>query len=174
MRDYYKAKALGQAVIPTVSERRRPGSTSILRQSDRQQSALVNAERNANTMIANVFSEGGACYDCHQVVEPSAGTVDYRIVPVTLVDRFMTKGLFNHAKHEVGDLTCDSCHEAASSDSATQVLLPGIDTRAPDRTDTSSGSPASPNFLPTAASICASAFITSARNLLEKSAPSCR
>ena len=129
LREYYKAKALGQAVVPTVSDRRRPGSTSLLRQSDRQQSALVDAERNANTMIANVFSEGGACYDCHQVVEPPLGTVDYRIMPVALMDRFMTKGLFNHAKHEVGDLTCESCHEASVSDSATHVLLPGIDTR---------------------------------------------
>ena len=45
---------------------------------------------------------------------------------------------------------------------STVSIIPGIDTRAPERTDTSNGLSASPNFWPTAASTFASAASTCA------------
>jgi hypothetical protein len=50
-------------------------------------------------------------------------------------------------------------------------IIPGIDTRAPERTETSSGSAASPNVLPTVFSMWRSASATSARSSGEKSEP---
>jgi hypothetical protein len=43
-------------------------------------------------------------------------------------------------------------------------IMPGMDTRAPERTDTSSGLAGSPKRLPTASSTRASASATSARS----------
>lgn len=129
LREYYRARALGQAIAPTSTGRRRPGETTVIREADRSSTAVVDADQNANLMIERVFNPGGSCFDCHEVIPAPPGTVDYDILPVTLVDQFMTKARFNHAKHEVGDLTCESCHAARGSDLSSHVLLPGIDTR---------------------------------------------
>jgi predicted CXXCH cytochrome family protein len=135
MREYYRAQALDQATGPIFSNRRRPGDTSELRRVDRAQDNLVEAERNTSQMVAQIFSPGGACFDCHEVIEPDAGALNYDIVPVTLIDQFMVNAVFDHEKHEVGELDCQSCHEAEGSDLAAHVLLPGLETRPGRHTD---------------------------------------
>jgi predicted CXXCH cytochrome family protein len=85
----------------------------------------VNYNR-ADSAIRAVFSKGGACYDCHIVIEPPAGSDNWQVQKVYQTSRFMTKSWFDHDAHNTE--TCSSCHAAKKSASATELLLPGIKT----------------------------------------------
>ena len=75
--------------------------------------------------IRAVFQPGGACFDCHRVVAPnSAGSLDFRIAPVSVTDRYLAHGWFDHRAH--AKQTCASCHAAPTSNDAADVLLPPI------------------------------------------------
>ncbi|HET8613057.1 MAG TPA: cytochrome c3 family protein, partial [Sphingomonas sp.] len=88
IRDFYSAHPGGNAFVPTM--RRRPGE---IRATPRPASGAAAA-------IRAVFSPGGACYDCHVVVQPSTpGGLDYRVVPVHQQLRFMDDGWFDHSAH---------------------------------------------------------------------------
>jgi predicted CXXCH cytochrome family protein len=85
----------------------------------------VNYSR-ADSAIRSVFSKGGACYDCHTVIAPPAGSDNWQVQKVHQTSRFMMKGWFDHAAHDTE--TCSSCHAATKSGSASELLLPGIKT----------------------------------------------
>jgi hypothetical protein len=81
--------------------------------------------------VRAAFSPGGACWDCHTVIPPSAGGLDYRIAPVSLSARFLPRGAFDHgvAEHHQtadGKASCGDCHRARTSDDASDLLLPKI------------------------------------------------
>lgn len=80
----------------------------------------------ADSAIRSVFSKGGACYDCHTVIAPPAGSDNWQVQKVHQTARYMLKGWFDHAAHKTE--TCSSCHAAKQSGTATQLLLPGIKT----------------------------------------------
>ena len=94
--------------------RRRPGDFGAPRPPSRAASA--------DAAIRAVFSEGGACYDCHRITR--TGSDDFHIVPVRLPVRYMMKGWFDHKAHATE--SCESCHAAKTSESASDVLLPKI------------------------------------------------
>ena len=48
--------------------------------------------------VRAVFSEGGACYDCHTIFPPAAGN-NWRVMAVNQTPRFLTKGWFDHDAH---------------------------------------------------------------------------
>lgn len=85
----------------------------------------VNYSR-ADSAIRSVFSKGGACYDCHTVIAPPAGSDNWQVQNVHQTSRFMMKGWFDHAAHDTE--TCSSCHAAKKSGNASELLLPGIKT----------------------------------------------
>lgn len=85
----------------------------------------VNYSR-ADSAIRSVFSKGGACYDCHTVIAPPAGSDNWQVQNVYQTSRYMTKGWFDHDAHNTE--TCSSCHAAKKSGSASELLLPGIKT----------------------------------------------
>jgi len=85
----------------------------------------VNYSR-ADSAIRSVFSKGGACYDCHTVIAPPAGSDNWQVQKVYQTSRYMMKGWFDHAAHDTE--TCSSCHAAKQSGSASELLLPGIKT----------------------------------------------
>jgi hypothetical protein len=85
----------------------------------------VNYSR-ADSAIRSVFSKGGACYDCHTVIAPPAGSDNWQVQKVHQTSRFMMKGWFDHAAHDTE--TCSSCHAAKKSGNASELLLPGIKT----------------------------------------------
>jgi predicted CXXCH cytochrome family protein len=85
----------------------------------------VNYSR-ADAAIHSVFSKGGACYDCHTVVAPPAGSDNWQVQKVHQTSRYMMKGWFDHAAHKTE--TCSSCHSAKQSGNASELLLPGIKT----------------------------------------------
>jgi hypothetical protein len=77
----------------------------------------------AEGAVARVFSKGGACYDCHIITQSGGG---FHVTKVVQPDHYFTKGWFNHAAHATE--SCASCHAASTSQSATDVLIPGIST----------------------------------------------
>lgn len=78
----------------------------------------------ADDAVRAVFSRGGACYDCHTIYAPGAGSSNWRVLPVNQTSRFLNHGWFDHRPHEEEE--CSTCHEAARSASASQLLVPEI------------------------------------------------
>ena len=86
--------------------------------------------------MRGIFSPGGACYDCHQVIQPPPGSFAYGIRPVAFPTRYMLHGWFDHRQHQVvqrpgqprleGNEACASCHGARTSNSSTDLLLPDL------------------------------------------------
>jgi predicted CXXCH cytochrome family protein len=109
-------RALEWRPIATLSlpvGRRRPGETSPASQGTRPLSADA------------LFTKGGACYDCHVIDRTGdAASNGWRVRPVVQPMRYMMKGWFDHKAHKTE--TCASCHNAAVSKSAADLLIPGI------------------------------------------------
>ncbi|MEQ1688288.1 MAG: cytochrome c3 family protein [Sphingopyxis sp.] len=78
----------------------------------------------ADDAVRAVFSRGGACYDCHTIFAPVAGNSNWRVLPVHQTSRYLEHGWFDHRPHDVEE--CATCHAAARSSSANQLLVPGI------------------------------------------------
>lgn len=72
-------------------------------------------------LIRGALSPTGVCGECHTPVM-RGGTPG--VMPVTLPTRFMPGGWFDHKPH--ARQACTSCHQAAQSSSASDLLLPGI------------------------------------------------
>ena len=75
------------------------------------------------TSIARALGADGVCGECHY---PSATAQGPGVMPVNLQTRYLTNGRFEHEDHE--QEKCASCHKAATSGSASDLLLPGIAT----------------------------------------------
>jgi hypothetical protein len=99
--------------------RRRPGAASL--------GAYQPVGVNGAQAVRAVFSRGGACFDCHQVTPPkTAGGLDYGIVPVRQQQRYLMHGWFDHGAHKTAK--CATCHAAAGSRAASDLLLPKLET----------------------------------------------
>lgn len=125
LRAFYRSGGPYRVRTQQVMEgRKRPGSYA----SSRPYYAYfgsVNYSR-ADSAIRSVFSKGGACYDCHTVLAPAAGSDNWQVQKVHQTSRYMMKGWFDHAAHKTE--TCSSCHVANKSGNASDLLLPGIKT----------------------------------------------
>jgi predicted CXXCH cytochrome family protein len=125
LRAFYRSGGPYRAPTQQVIEgRRRPGDYG----SNQRYYAYfgsVNYGR-ADSAIRAVFSRGGACYDCHMISAPPAGSDDWAVGKVHQTMRYMEKGWFDHGAHKTE--TCSSCHNAAKSTLASDLLLPGIKT----------------------------------------------
>jgi hypothetical protein len=104
--------------------RRVPGSAPQLEA--RVQFARGAGLPGADAAVRAVFSPGGACFDCHRIEPPSAGSPGFRIHPVAFPERYVRHGWFDHRAHAAQ--SCSGCHAAGRSQSATDLLLPGIGT----------------------------------------------
>jgi Cytochrome c3 len=101
--------------------RRRPGNYLAL---ETAQDYMVGARAwpaRADEAVRAVFTQGGACYDCHTVTQTAAG---WNIRKVFQPVRYMSKGWFDHKAHKGED--CSSCHNAKASNKATDLLLPDL------------------------------------------------
>ncbi|QIQ85386.1 cytochrome c3 family protein [Erythrobacter sp.] len=72
--------------------------------------------------VNNALGKGGICAECH-IRTTTDGRAD--LVPVNLPDRFLMHGFFSHKAHE--DEKCTDCHEAATSEAATDLLIPDLE-----------------------------------------------
>lgn len=71
------------------------------------------------------FLPRGACHDCHEIrPETAPGRLDFGIAPVHLTGRFHLRSQFPHGAHE--EMRCGTCHKAATSERAEDLLLPAI------------------------------------------------
>jgi predicted CXXCH cytochrome family protein len=80
----------------------------------------------ADAAVRATFSRGGACYGCHTIDSPGAGSLAYRIRPVAFPMRYLRHGWFDHRPH--AKQGCADCHAAATSSSSSDLLIPGLAT----------------------------------------------
>lgn len=124
--DFYQARVVGAALGGAGEDRRRPGAPA-LRSAGFRELAFSQASSRAAQRVRAIFAEGGACYGCHVIGAPSTPNgIDFKVAPVTLRDTFMPKGSFNHRAHETAEKTCDDCHDAKTSRTSADVLLPPV------------------------------------------------
>ena len=130
MRDFYLAKALGNIRDAEMNSetRRRPGRAAALRDLNRREIAFKQADERTAVKVESIFSEGGACFDCHQIERPAdPASLKFKVKPIYVDDAFYPMARFNHKSHEASAPYCATCHTAESSSASSDVLLPTID-----------------------------------------------
>jgi predicted CXXCH cytochrome family protein len=120
LRDFYRGRSAPRPSVLAPAARRRPGDAPDLHNRIQFARGPGSAER----AIRGVFSEGGACYDCHQVEAPPPGSLNFRIRPVAFPLRYLHKGWFDHRAHATQ--SCSSCHAAERSNAASDLLIPNV------------------------------------------------
>jgi hypothetical protein len=108
----------------------------MIRTAIQYQRARAGTGSRADQAIRSAFSQGGACFDCHEVTPPTAGGLNYGIRPVAFPTRYMTNGWFDHRPHQIvqrpgqpqasGPQACVTCHRATTSNSSADLLLPNV------------------------------------------------
>jgi hypothetical protein len=122
--EYYSARLLGDDPDAGRQRIRRPGRA--LTRADRDKAA---AEAKIRAMqIAEDLFERRACVNCHEVSDSGNAQMPWRVEPVRLTESFFPHANFSHAAHDTEVTSCDGCHDASSSDSSHDVLIPGIET----------------------------------------------
>jgi predicted CXXCH cytochrome family protein len=124
VRDYYRFRTAPAPPSLAPAARRLPGFAPAA-------ATRIRFEAGAHApgpeaAVRAIFSRGGSRYDCHRVDAPPAGSLAYRIHPVAFPERYVRHGWFDHRPHAAQ--SCGSCHQAARSNAATDLLLPGIAT----------------------------------------------
>ncbi len=126
LNEYYAKVALeggymDQKSPAIVQERRRPGSPPLSQQ--QQQEALAWARERSRTVTESLFT-GRACTTCHKVTAPRDPNDTWHIAPVRVSGVWYADAKFTHAKHTT--VKCDDCHAARKSETASDLLIPGI------------------------------------------------
>ena len=122
--EYYSARLLGGDVDTTEQRLRRPGQALSREDRDR-----VAAEARVRAMsVAGDLFERRACVNCHQVTSTNDDEMPWRVEPVQLTASFFPHANFSHAAHDTEVTSCDGCHMASTSETSTDVLIPGIET----------------------------------------------
>jgi len=85
----------------------------------------------APTGYRALFAPKGLCAECHVVIAPTNGGLDYKIRAVNQTARYLPWGDFNHSihahqRHPNGEPNCAECHTAPDSDRPEELLLPRI------------------------------------------------
>ena len=135
IRSLYRAGG-PQRPVALRTDRSRPGDVMQIRAAIQEARARTGIGTRADRTVRAVFSEGGACFDCHVVDQPGPGSLDYRIRPVAFPVRYLLHGWFDHRAHQIvqrpgqprleGSAACLSCHRADASSSAGDLLLPDL------------------------------------------------
>lgn len=125
LRAFYRSTSPARPINLAGMERRRPGSYAQGQVYSAYFGAVGARGSAGDKAVRAVFSPGGACYDCHLVKPPGAGSPDWSVGPVNQPIRYMMHGWFDHNAHSTQ--TCASCHtKAANSAKATDLLLPDL------------------------------------------------
>ncbi|MEA3052294.1 MAG: hypothetical protein QOG72_1197 [Sphingomonadales bacterium] len=120
LRDFYRGRSAPPPLVLAPAARRVPGDAPDLR----NRIQFARGPGSAEQAIRAVFSPGGACYDCHQVDAPPAGSLSFRIRPVAFSLRYLHKGWFDHRAHATTG--CTACHGAERSNAASDLLIPDL------------------------------------------------
>ena len=127
MLDFYKATALDVVQGKAGGDRRLPGQAAADRAVQMRTFAFSHADSRAVERVQAIFSPGGACYGCHQIIKPSSG-LNYVVAPVALQQHFLPRAEFDHKAHMTAGMACEQCHAARKSQSAADVLMPALET----------------------------------------------
>ena len=121
---YYRSTPPSRPLPRGGMQRRRPGNYAEGQVYNIYFQEVAVRPGRAEDAVRAVFSKGGACYDCHTIYAPQAGT-GWRVQAVDQRARFLMKGWFDHDAHRETD--CADCHTAATgSKAATDLLIPGL------------------------------------------------
>jgi predicted CXXCH cytochrome family protein len=101
--------------------------TATAESSDRRRAGLTAERGEALDEAAWVRSQLGPrlCGKCHEAVAPGAPP-EAVVAPVHLAQSWWPQARFSHAPHQA--TSCESCHAAATSTTAQELLLPDIAT----------------------------------------------
>ncbi len=121
LRAFYRSTGPSRPINLSGMSRRRPGDYAAVETANDFASGARAWPGQADEAIRAVFTKGGACYDCHVVTPTGSG---WSVQKVVQPARYMAKGWFNHDAHKQDD--CQTCHKAATSKVATDLLLPDL------------------------------------------------
>lgn len=124
LRAFYRGTAPAAPLALGGMARRRPGDYAMTEVAQDYQLGRRIYAGSAEAAIRAVFSQGGACYDCHVVSPGPSSAVPFKVQKVFQPDRYMLKGWFDHNAHS--SETCVSCHKAETSKAAKDLLLPDL------------------------------------------------
>mgnify|MGYP001100520765 CR=1 FL=1 len=104
---------------------RRPVASGRLRPGQYAQGGIYygNFSRVSVPNLGNALSDGGLCGECHYRDTSASGAL--AVHPVTQRERYFQHGWFDHDAHT--QETCVSCHAADTSDAASDLLLPDLE-----------------------------------------------
>ena len=124
------SRTLRTAPEPT-RKARRPGARrqtiAGFQQSIPNQAGTKEAQEFVDKRVSDASStlfEKRTCVICHEL-DGVDGDGVWQVVPVKLTSDWMPLAEFSHDSHQ--NMTCDGCHEAASSDKASDVSMPDIE-----------------------------------------------
>jgi len=125
--EYYSRSFLELYPDPaaTASPARRvqvPGRVTDARERER----LLQQARARAFAVARDLFERRTCHDCHEISATGRPDDPWKVEAARLTSEWMPSARFNHARHATTITGCDRCHDAASSDEATDVLIPTI------------------------------------------------
>lgn len=136
LRALYRAGGPQRPAELAAAARALPGDVAQIRAAIQSARARASLGTRADQAIRRVFSQGGACFDCHEVAPPPPGTLNYGIRPIAFPTRYLLHGWFDHRDHQIlqrpgqprldGTAACASCHGATASGSANDLLLPDL------------------------------------------------
>jgi predicted CXXCH cytochrome family protein len=121
VRAYYRSTTPARPINLGGMVRRRPGTYSLVQTTDDYMRGVRAWPSGAEGAVRGLFTQGGACFDCHSTRLTPAG---WMVRKVAQTDRYLTKGWFDHNAHK-GE-SCQSCHGAERSNKASDVLLPDL------------------------------------------------
>jgi predicted CXXCH cytochrome family protein len=106
--------------------RRRPGDAPTAGAAADYARAVRFYPTEASQAVTQLFTKGGACFDCHTITNGPAATGGFGIQNVAQTQRYYRKGWFTHNEHTNFD--CAECHvKSETSNDATDLLIPGLD-----------------------------------------------
>lgn len=105
---------------PIASGRRRPGAFAP---GGAYYSNFSPPQRTSVPLASRMLSVTGVCSECHF---PASSGSNAGVMKVTQPERYLAHGWFDHTAHKKE--SCTTCHAAPQSNSATDVLVPGIKT----------------------------------------------
>ena len=121
---YYRSTAPARPLQLGGMQRRRPGQYAEGQVYNIYFREVAVRPSRAQDAVRAVFSKGGACYDCHTIFAPTAGS-GWRVAAVNQTPRFLQKGWFDHDAHR--ETECADCHTMATgSKVSTDFLVPGL------------------------------------------------
>lgn len=122
--EYYSAQLLGEDRGAVDQRLRRPGRNLTREDRDR---AAAEARQKAFDVAEDLF-ERQACATCHDVSRSNDDTaLPWQVLPVRLTEHFFPHANFSHAAHKTEVTKCSTCHTARESESASDLLMPNID-----------------------------------------------